>query len=75
MRPWVTDYVINPAGDHEVQVTYPDGKTAWVTVPYEAVGQVDPVDLAEASERHPPATLARPGGRPANSPDTAGGQR
>ena len=61
MRPWVTDYVISPEGDHEVQITYPDGKVAWVTVPAAAVGQVDPVDLAELAERRPPATLA-PGG-------------
>lgn len=59
MRPWVTDYVINPDGDHEVQVTYPDGKIAWLTIPYESVGQVDPIDLAELSERQPPPTLRR----------------
>ena len=59
MRPWVTDYAATPDGDHEVQVTYPDGKVAWITIPVEVAGAVDPIDLAEAAERRPPPALAR----------------
>lgn len=59
----MTDYVITPDGDHEVQVTYPDGTATWITVPAAAAGLVDPVQLAEVAKPAPPATLPRARGQ------------
>lgn len=63
MKPWITDYVINGDGDHEVQVTYPNGQVAWITVPAEAAGALDIIRAAEISERRPPPTLPARGGQ------------
>lgn len=61
-RPWITDSVVADDGSHEVQVTYPNGQVAWITVPPEAAGAVDLIRLAEIAERRPPPTLAAGGG-------------
>lgn len=64
MRPWITDSVLNPDGDLEVEVTYPDGKVLWLTVPGEAARALDLVALAEVAEPKPPPGLARGSAQP-----------
>ena len=64
LRPWITQANLNSDGDLEVQGTYADGTTAWLTVPGELAGALDLVSLLEVSKRRPPPSLARAGSQP-----------
>ncbi len=56
-RPWITNAIRTEFGDWEYEITYPDGKVSWITVPEEVAGAVDLIAMAEVSERQPPPAL------------------